>query len=157
MNRNWAVKILAPILGLAIAMFTHAFHNTVATFITGLGGLALSTIVDWTGWLFMLGITIWATAYEQRYLRRHLWDEVAAGIISRPQYAVAVSAWKQMGTRFAALFGGRLRTTARFFQVCGELAHKKEQLLKVGDEGGNTAIVQSLRAELARLAPTVKL
>jgi len=45
--------------------------------------------------------------------------------------------------------------TSRFYQVCGELAHKKEQLAKIGDEGGNTAIIAKLRAELQRLAPQI--
>jgi RsiW-degrading membrane proteinase PrsW (M82 family) len=31
MNRNWAVKILAPLLGLAVAMFTHAFHSAASS------------------------------------------------------------------------------------------------------------------------------
>jgi hypothetical protein len=45
------------------------------------------------------------------------------------------------------------RATARFYQVCGELAHKKEQLKKLGDENGNTVIIEKLRTELAALAP----
>jgi RsiW-degrading membrane proteinase PrsW (M82 family) len=155
LNRNWAVKILAPILGLAVAMFTHALHNTLAGMIGGLGGLAFTTFLDWTGWLFMGGVAIWATAHEQAYLRRHLLEEVKAGLIRPAQYQVACSAWRQTAARLAALFSGRYRATARFFQVCGELAHKKQQLVKVGDEAGNMAIVQSLRAELARLAPQV--
>jgi len=156
MNRAWAVKVLAPILGLGIAMFAHAFHNTLATFITGLGGLAVSTLIDWSGWLLMFVITIWAAAHEQRYLRKHLWDEVKAGLIRQSQYNIVISAWQQMLARFGAFFSGNLRNTARFFQVCGELAHKKEQLLKVGDEAGNTVILQDLRAELARLAPLLR-
>jgi hypothetical protein len=52
-----------------------------------------------------------------------------------------------------SLFTGKFMATGRFYQVCGELAHKKQQLLKVGDESGNNAIVQRYRAELAQLAP----
>lgn len=156
LNRNWAVKILAPLLGLAVAIFAHAFHNTLAGLISGLGGLAFTTLLDWTGWLLMGGIAIWAIAHEQAYLRKHLLEEVNAGLIHPRQYQVACSGWRQMGARLAALFGGRYRATARFFQICGELAHKKQQLVKVGDEKGNTAIVHNLRAELGRLAPLVK-
>ncbi len=156
LNRNWAVKILAPILGLAAAMFTHAFHNTLAGLMSGLGGLALSTLIDWTGWLFMGGIAIWAVLHEQSYLRKHLMEEVNAGVIYPPQYQAACSTWRQTWARLTALFNGRYRATARFFQVCGELAHKKQQLAKVGDEGGNAAIIQNLRAELARLALVVR-
>ena len=38
----------------------------------------------------------------------------------------------------------------------GELAHKKEQLQKHGDESGNTQIIERLRAEMALLAPAAK-
>jgi hypothetical protein len=36
--------------------------------------------------------------------------------------------------------------------LCGELSHKKEQLHIIGEENGNTAIVQRLRAELSALS-----
>jgi hypothetical protein len=45
--------------------------------------------------------------------------------------------------------------TSRFYQVCGELAHKKEQLIKL-DERGNTRIIEQLRSELVALAPVAK-
>jgi len=48
------------------------------------------------------------------------------------------------------------RTTSRFYQVCGELAHKKEQLSRLGDESGNSAMIAALRTELATLAPKVR-
>jgi hypothetical protein len=48
------------------------------------------------------------------------------------------------------------RATSRFYQVCGELAHKKEQLKKLGDESGNAAIIDKLRIELASLAAQAK-
>ncbi|MEZ0396723.1 MAG: PrsW family intramembrane metalloprotease [Anaerolineales bacterium] len=156
LNRNWAVKILAPLLGLALAMFTHAVHNTLAGLMGGLSGLAFSTFLDWTGWLFMGGVAIWAIVHEQSYLRKHLLEEVQAGRIQTRQYQAACSGWRQTWARLEALFSGRYRVTSRFFQVCGELAHKKQQLAKLGDESGNAAIIQNLRAELARLAPLVK-
>jgi hypothetical protein len=40
--------------------------------------------------------------------------------------------------------------------VLGELAHKKEQLTRVGDERGNTRIIEQLRGELVQLAPMAK-
>jgi hypothetical protein len=55
-----------------------------------------------------------------------------------------------------ALSSGSYRATARFYQVCGELAHKKEQLTKLGDESGNLAIIEKLRGELTQLAPQAK-
>jgi hypothetical protein len=54
------------------------------------------------------------------------------------------------------LFTGRYRKTARFYQVCGEYANKRRQYASLGEEDGNLATIQKLRAELIRLAPDVK-
>jgi hypothetical protein len=40
--------------------------------------------------------------------------------------------------------------------VCGELAHKKEQLAQLGEERGNTRIIEQLRSELLALSPVAK-
>lgn len=156
LNKNWAVRILAPLLGLAVAMFTHAFHNTLAVFLSGLEGLAIGAIIDWTGWLFMFGILVWATWREQQYLKRFLAAEVQAGTITATHLRTASSAWLQLFARIASLFTGKFGQTARFYQVCGEYAHKRQQYATLGDEGGNVVILQKLRAELAQLAPQVQ-
>jgi protease PrsW len=88
-------------------------------------------------------------------LAKHLREEVANGLLTDNQYRTAVSFF-QFGARLSALGEGVYRATSRFYQVCGELAHKKEQLLKFGDERGNTAIITNLRNELTLLAPKAK-
>jgi protease PrsW len=156
LSRNWFVRILAPLLGLSLAMFTHAFHNTVASFLSGYTGLAVGTLIDWTGWLFMFGVILWATWREQNILKKYLAAELQAGTISAALCHTACSAWLQMFARIAALFTGRYMKTARFFQVCGEYANKRHQYDRLGDEGGNMAAIQKLRTELTSLAPYVQ-
>lgn len=153
LNKNWLVKIGAPILGLGIAMFGHAIHNTLATLLSGLPGLAVGAIVDWTGWLFMLVIIIIATRHEKRYLTRYLATEVQAGTITPAQLRTASSAWLQMFARITAILTGKYVKTARFYQACGEYAHKRQQYATLGDESGNVAILHDLRRKLAELAP----
>jgi RsiW-degrading membrane proteinase PrsW (M82 family) len=157
LNRRLFVKILAPLLGLGMAIFTHAFHNTLASFMSGLAGLAVGTAIDWTGWLFMFCVILWAIRREQQNLKKYLSAELLAGTISPALFHSACSAWRQMYTRFAALFQGRYRKTARFFQVCGEYANKRREYASLGDEGGNLALIQELRSELIRLAPDLKI
>jgi RsiW-degrading membrane proteinase PrsW (M82 family) len=157
LNKNWAVKILAPLFGISIAMFTHAFHNTLATLLGGLEGLAIGSIIDWSGWVFMFGIIIWATWSEQKLLRLYLGAEVKAGTITPAHLRTASSAWRQMFARIASIFTGRYGKTARFYQVCGEYAHKRNQHARLGDEKGNVAILLKLRTEMAQLAPQVQL
>lgn len=156
-NRNQFVKLIAPLLGLAVGMFTHAFHNTMAVLLPeGWGGLAISTALDWTGWLFMLGIILWSTRREQQNLRKFLAPEVQVKTITPALFRTASSGWLQMFARISAIFTGRYVKTARFYQLCGEFAHKRRQLTGLGDEGGNVEILQKLRAELVQLAPFVQ-
>jgi RsiW-degrading membrane proteinase PrsW (M82 family) len=157
LNKNWFVRIIAPLLGLSLGMFTHAFHNTVAVFLPeGWVGLVIGATIDWIGWLFMFAILIWATWREQQGLKKYLAVAVQAGVISPLLFRTATSAWRQMAARFAALFKGKYLKTVRFYQVCGEYAHKCRQAADLGDESGNDAILQQLRTQMAQLAPLVQ-
>ena len=155
LNKNLSVKIIVPMVGLAIAMFTHAFHNTLASILSGASGLVIGTAFDWTGWVFMFGVILWATRREQQNLKKYLAAEVQAGTISAAHFRTACSSWLQMFARMAAVFTGRYVKTARFYQVCGEYAHKRQQYTRMGDEGGNGAIIRKLRTELVSLSPFV--
>jgi protease PrsW len=155
LNRSWFVRIFAPLLGLSLAMFTHAFHNTVASFLNGFEGLFTGALFDWTGWLFMFCIILWASWREQQNLKKYLAAEVRVGTISAAHFRTASSAWLQMFARFTAIFKGRYMKTARFYQVCGEYANKRREYADLGDEAGNLAIIHDLRVELANLAPYV--
>jgi RsiW-degrading membrane proteinase PrsW (M82 family) len=155
-NRSGWVRFGAPFLGWNLAMFTHAFHNTVASLLGGVEGLVIGTLFDWTGWLFMFGIIIWATWSDGQSLKKYLAVEVRAGTITQAQYHTASNAWLQMFARLASIFTGRYAKTVRFYQLCGEYAHKQRQYARLGDEGGNQAIILQLRSELAGLAPHVQ-
>ena len=149
-NKNNLIILIAPLVGLGIAISTHAFHNTFGGLIGGLGGLVAGTFVDWIGWAIMLVFIIWMINHEREIVRKHLEEEVHAGVISQAQYQKALSPW----TVTTAILSGKV--TARFYQVCAELSHKKEQMKTKGDEDGNAAIIEKLRVELATLAPYVR-
>ena len=155
MTRNVLVKIIAIPTGYAIAVVAHAFHNTFSGLIGGFEGLLAGTFVDYLGYAVMLIFIIWMIVYERNILKKNLRDEVNTGLISPKQYSSATSFF-QTNAHLSALTSGTFRSTARFYQVCGELAHKKEQLAQMGDENGNTQIIENLRAELTQLAPQAK-
>jgi len=155
MNRNFLVKVIAVLGGFATAVFAHAFHNTFGGLIGGIEGLAIGTFVDWVGWFFMLLFIIWMVFNERNILQRHLQEEVSTGLISPAQYRTAMS-FAQTGARFNALTSGSYLATSRFYQACGELAHKKEQYSRLGDERGNRAMIEKLRGELTQLSPRAK-
>ncbi|MBL8049763.1 MAG: PrsW family intramembrane metalloprotease [Anaerolineales bacterium] len=151
-NKNTIIKFVAPLIGLAIAIGAHAFHNTFGSVIGsgGLDSLGLTILADLFGYSIMVGIIIWVIVHERNVVKRQLVEEVSNGLISQAQYQKAMSPL----TLTTAGFSGR--ATSRFYQTLGELAHKKEQFQKHGDEGGNTAIIETLRRELAILAPQAK-
>jgi len=155
MSRNVLVKIIAVPAGYAMAVTTHAFHNTFSGLIGGVEGLIAGTFVDYIGYALMLGFIIWMVINERNILRRNLHEEVTNGLISHGQYKSAISFFRT-NANLAALNSGSFRSTSRFYRVCGELAHKKEQLYRIGDEGGNTKLIEQLRAELVQLGPLAK-
>lgn len=155
MSRNTLVKIIAAPAGYIVAVMAHAFHNTFSSVIGGSGGFFIGIFADYIGYAFMLGFIIWIVSRERNILKKQLVEEVNNGLLSVKQYTSAISFF-QTKVHFAALTSGTFRATSRFYQVCGELAHKKEQLAKVGNESGNLRIIEQLRAELVQLAPMAR-
>jgi RsiW-degrading membrane proteinase PrsW (M82 family) len=155
LSRNPLVKLLAAPAGYIVAVMAHAFHNTFSGLIGGVGGLLAGTFVDYIGYTFMIGFIIWLIVRERNVLKKQLREEVERGYISQRQYVSALSFF-QTSAYLSALTSRTFLKTARFYQVCGELAHKKEQLSTIGDERGNTRMIEQLRSELAALAPAAK-
>ena len=153
-NRSTAIKIVAPLSGWLVAILTHSAHNTLASFASGIEGLILGAFFDWMGWFFMAIFIIWMIARERKLLVKFLSGEVAGGTLTASQYKTACSAWAQTRARSSAFFQGRLRPTSRFYQLCGELAHKKHQLMTLGEEQGNQKTIELIRSELAVLSPS---
>lgn len=154
-SRSTLVKVLAVPTGYSAAVFTHAFHNTFSGLIGGFEGLIAGTLADYLGYAIMLAFIIGVIVHERNILKRHLQEEVEKGYLSRGQYNTAISFF-QANAHLSALLSGSFLKTARFYQVCGELAHKKEQLIRVGEELDNTRRIEQLRAEMAALASVAK-
>jgi RsiW-degrading membrane proteinase PrsW (M82 family) len=155
LSRNPLVKFLAVPAGYIVAVTTHAFHNTFGGLIGGMGGLVAGTFVDYLGYTFMLAFIIWIIVRERTVLKKQLREEMEKGYISQRQYVSALSFF-QTSAYLSALTSRTFLKTARFYQVCGELAHKKEQLAQLGEERGNTRIIEQLRSELLALSPSAK-
>lgn len=147
-----ASKLAFPLLGLMVAIFLHALHNTMAVVLgesLGLAGLGATLLVDWLGWGVALAVVVWAILRERRWMALYLREEVDRGTLSAEQYALACSLWRRAR---AGVRGGQLR---QFYATCAELAQKKHQLASLGDERGNLARVAQLRERLVGLAPAV--
>jgi protease PrsW len=154
MNNHSSVKIIAPVAGWLVAVFAHAVHNILGSLFSG-AGFMLGIAIDWTGWLAMFGFIIYLIHRERIWLTQFLNEEVDLGIITSAQFTTACSAIQRTGAGFQALGKGSYRSTQRFYQLCAELAHKKRQLDKHGEESGNSLVINKLREELAHLSPVV--
>lgn len=149
------LKRIAPLLGLGIAIFTHALHNSLTTLADdGLTSLAF-TAFDWIGWGFMLMFIFYCIRREKKLMLQYLYEEMEFGTLSPLQYATACFPEKRFRAHLTAISQRRYRMTLHFYQLLAELTHKKNQLSTLGEEQGNSAAVGQLRAEITRLAPFI--
>lgn len=155
LNRSLFVKITAPLVGLAAAVFAHALHNTLASFLPGTTLIPFSTVLDWLGWAAMLIFILIAMALEKREIKTYLTDEVSRGTLTEAQYQTAISANRVNRERVKAIFGGKYSAVNRFYRTAARLAIKKKLLAKVGDERGSAQKVEKLREETRQLSQTL--
>lgn len=153
LSRKVEIKFLAPAFFFLVAIAAHAFHNTLAHLTNGVLGMLFTSVIDWIGWLFMLGFVLVVLYNEGRGIERQLKEEVDLGHISQKQYQTAISIRASIAARLGALLEGRYRVTNRFYQACAELAHKKSQLAMMGEESGNSVAIERLRSDIKRLSP----
>jgi RsiW-degrading membrane proteinase PrsW (M82 family) len=152
LNRNSLIKIIAPIIGLGLAIFTHSVHNTISTVFQGLESLGIGLIYDWSGWIAMVIFVIWALYREQCWIITQLGEEVSNGIITPVQYKTACSTWTQTSSRINALISGRYHLTDRFYLITAELAFKKQQATLPGEQERDQSEIERLRAELRQMS-----
>jgi RsiW-degrading membrane proteinase PrsW (M82 family) len=142
LSRPVLVRVAAPICGLGVGITLHALHNAMGLILVervGLGGLLAMLIVDWTQWLAMGILILWALFRQRRWLRTYLREEVDLGTLTMSQYLTACSLRMLFRARRA---GAAARA---FYQACAELALRKHQFATLGDEGGNAAEILALR------------
>lgn len=153
LTKSTALRWLLPPAGWFLAVCAHSLHNTLAAFAAETpGSIVLMFLIDWSGWLFFAVLMLWCIRREKGMLGRHLAEEVQLGRMTAEQYQTALSPRARARARLRATLSGRLPATRRFYDICGELAHKKNQLAKYGEEDGNAAVVEGLRNELAQLS-----
>lgn len=152
LNGTSPIKIIAPIIGLGIAVFAHSIHNTISTVFQGLEGLGIELLFDWSGWIAMALFIIWALYREQRWIITQLGEEVANGIITPAQYKTACSAWAQTSARVNGLFSSRYHLINHFYSLTAELAYKKQQASFPDEQERDQPEIARLRVELGKMS-----
>jgi len=153
-SRSIIAKFIIPFLGWGAAIFTHAFHNALASSNNGVLCI-FGTFLDWSGWIAMLIFIFFLVKHERKIMLQNLAEEIQLGSITPEQYQIACSPVHQSRTRLMAWRGKNRKAVEHFFDLCGELAHKKNQYLIHGDEGGNLAAIERIRIEISALSPGI--
>lgn len=136
-------KLFWPVLGLGLAMATHALHNFFAT----LGGEhLLYAIGGVTVGVIWFGITAWICLYhENRWIRIQLSEEVERGVIFAEQALAAADFWKR-----SSLFGGWRRR--HLLHEATELAYQKQKALRHGLDADLQRSITTLRERVRALS-----
>jgi len=148
-------KWTSPIIGWSTAVFFHLLHNLFAGLLKSRIGLIFTTYWDWSGYFGLLFLVLFFIYREQNWMKEHLEAEYKQGLLSKDHYQTACSALKQSIVFLKARISGKNSQTRRFYQVCGDLMHKKRQLLHHKDELGAAIEIQRLRSELTNLAEKI--
>jgi RsiW-degrading membrane proteinase PrsW (M82 family) len=153
------LKVGAPLAGLVVGMAAHAIHNAGVVLGAELGWPCLIAFAsDWGGVALLLGVLVWCSVRERRWIDRWLTEEVERGTLSRERYEVVSSYVARWVERAQALLSGdveRWWKLGRYYRLATELAFNKRRLSRFpGDEGAEERVEQ-LRAQLGevRLRP----
>lgn len=131
-SKNIIVKIVAPIIGLIMAMLLHAFNNTVGTALVlligeagGILGLLVLIVMIPFFCACILGLAGYALYRESKKIKEFLQPDVAMGRLSAEEVKRIGSVFGRIGASFRAISKGGFsgwRATGNFHTLATELA-----------------------------------
>jgi RsiW-degrading membrane proteinase PrsW (M82 family) len=157
-SRNWIVKIIAPFIGLGLAMLAHATHNLGVSFPDLCWPCLVAWLSDWGGVLMLLVVIVWATVREQRWIEAYLPDEVEAGTLSQKDYTTVKSFLDREIERAGAFFSGDFKRwwhLGRYYRLATELAFNKRRLAQFPGERDTRERIVRLRRQVTELGRQV--
>jgi hypothetical protein len=142
-------------MGWWAAVILHMVHNLFAGLVESAAGVLLASLWDWIGYLGLFIYILLLIDREQEWIQEYLPEEVELGTFTESQYASMSSLSRQITSLWKARRHGAWRETRRFFQLAGELSHKKRQLIREIAVPESDQIIQDLRAQLHCLSKTL--
>jgi len=148
-RKRISLRWLVFLLGLGTAVFIHTLHNAL---VTNQQACLLSLLTDWSGVLALVVTVILCWRYERHITTRYLNEEVSLGTITQAQYE-ALSRVRRIAARGRSQkkTNQQQQIQRSIDQIATELAFKKHQVARMGDEGGNNRIIDELRSQLQDL------
>ena len=130
-------KLLLILAGFTGAVLVHAIHNTSIALADTLGiGTLLGGLLNYAVLIaLMIGLRRVGLRHERQMFKTYLVDEVPA-VISEPAYV--------------ALVQGKAKQSPALYQLAGELAQRKKQLIRYG-ETAQSAEIDVLRVNLQQM------
>lgn len=134
---NRAVKILAPLFGLGLAMVLHGLWN-LSALITSVQQNGLFFLVVYGGFMIpvfiaTLVVLVFALRREGRIVRENLLSDYQSGTLTPEQYQQLCSIRGRMGASFRALTKGGFgvwRARMNFNQAASELAFHRSHVAR---------------------------
>lgn len=130
-SNNLAIKIIAPIIGLAAAMFMHSLWNGSAVFGGGIVFVLIYILVMIPAFFIMLFVISMALRREGRIVREFLVVDLERGFLTQEEYKQLGSIIGRMGSSFNALSSSGYkgwRARMRFNQLASELAFHRSRV-----------------------------
>lgn len=131
-SKSTIVKIVAPIVGLGLAMGLHAFNNTVGFALVkalgdagGLLGLLVLIIMIPLCCLCVMALAGYALYRESKKIREFLQPDIAAGRLTQDEVNRICSIPKRIGSGFSAISKGGFKgrnALVRYHHIATELA-----------------------------------
>jgi len=144
-------RVLFILLGLMAAITAHFAHN----FWLAMGGFCvLSFLLDWTGVLVVFVIILLAWRRESAWMATELPEEVSSGVLTPLQFETVTSRRGRLrhGWQLLGISGLRqARLWRQLAEASTELAFKKHQQARMGEEKGNSTAIAALRAKILRI------
>jgi protease PrsW len=134
------------LIGLSAAILSHMVHNGALVLANrSEGSTILLAVANYLVLLILLlSLRLMAARNDRALLHTYLRDEVPE-ILSPDAYAILCS----MKSHTLASLRLAPRQRRDFIQTAAELAQKKRQFIRLGNESGNAAEIERLRAQLA--------
>jgi len=132
-SNNIVVKIVTPILGLLMAIFTHSIWNGSAVFGGGAVFVLTYLLVMIPAFLIMLVVIAFALRREGQVVREYLVIDLQRGFLTQEEYKELGSILGRMGSSYNAFSRSGIkgwRTRRRFNQLASELAFHRNRVAR---------------------------
>jgi RsiW-degrading membrane proteinase PrsW (M82 family) len=132
-SKNTAVKFMAPVVGLSLAMLMHSIWNGSGALFGGLAFFLTYVVVMIPAFLILLVIIIFSLRREGRIVREFLLADFQSGLLTQQEYNQLASVWKRLGASVTSLTRGGLakwRVCMQFNQMGSELAFHRSRVAR---------------------------